>query len=209
MTSTNGLTGLVTGKDYFRNSTFDKPDEAAPLPKFSTFANRKIEDLLSANNVENGKFDLLNDKTGMPSGDILQWQLALMECNADNLESKEPLRVMDDGDGWFKYDSNGDGHYETSVWFNDKKELGGFSIYDEYDTDLESVHVFNNECKVNFGKGTEYYEFADTKILNKDIENKVASENTNAFIFSEQNGRNKEIYNVTYKDNKPESIEKL
>ena len=77
----NGLAPITTGKDFYRNSTFDKPDESAPLPKFSTFANRKIEEVLKANNVEKGVFDLLNDETGMPSADILQWQLALMQSS--------------------------------------------------------------------------------------------------------------------------------
>ncbi len=205
----NGLTPVSTGKDFFRNSTFDKPDEAAPLPNFSTFANRKIEEILAANNVENGKFDLLDDKTGMPSSDILQWQLALMQSDAESLDKNSVPAVQYDGDGWYKYDSNGDGQYETSVWFDDNKKLGGFSIYDEYDTDLESMHIMENNCKFNYGKGTEYYEFADMKITDRETENRVSSKGTNAFIFSEQYGIKKEIYNVKYNNNKPESVEKL
>lgn len=145
---------------------WNRAGENALFPKFSQATNDFAREILQANKEETTGYDLLDDKTGMPSSKMEDWEKAYMDESVflSSHPDEKPViwrDITEGGEmGMYWYDSNNNGHSDVSTFFNYGK-LESIHIDDETETasyrSLWYDDMYGSAISL-FGNGGSLYE---------------------------------------------------
>ena len=103
-----------------KKSKLDRAGEEAIFPNLTVFTNEKVSEFMKGIDEKETTYDLFDDKTGELSTELNKWEETYLEAEYNNKFMHDAKYIEKDSSNGvenFKYDSNGDGEYETEISF--------------------------------------------------------------------------------------------
>ncbi len=194
-----------------KKSKLDRAGEEAIFPNLTVFTNEKVTEFMKGMDEKETTYDLFDDETGELSTELNKWEETYLEAEYNNKFMHDAKYIEKDSGNSvekFKYDSNGDGEYETEISF-----CGNHSTYKINNGDITMTYSQEQFTPSNNNEGVYgdivKFEYTDKQGKHGFSESEFPLDNKNRLRFYSKSeaGSDTDSGTVIYYDENGKAID--